>query len=319
MKRWMAAVLCMLMLSCCVSAEETVRVHEMLLEGINEQVTETLYQSGEGYEIWYPSDYLTPGEQYGHTCLYPIGAEGEGDTYFLIVPAQADPADAEALLSEAVGGFGPDAQISEPVWTTNESGALLGSVQAEEDGVIYRYYLAAGAEELLLITSCFPAEAAEGFGARFDRMAETISFGKLAMTGRYEGEGYAISYPAELLTCAEVFKHDGFIPAEGGEESGVYLMIVKSDVAPESADSLLNEAVGGYENASEAKWGEEKALESGLLLNAVEIAQEEKIDRYYLVTDGEAVYCLTASFPAAGGVDYGAAFDAMVETFEVMK
>ena len=39
----------------------------------------------------------------------------------------------------------------------------------------------------------------------------------------------------------------------------------------------------------------------------------------YLVTDGEAVYCLTASFPAAGGVDYGAAFDAMVETFEVMK
>ena len=31
MKRWMATVLCMLMLSCCVSAEETVRVHEMIM------------------------------------------------------------------------------------------------------------------------------------------------------------------------------------------------------------------------------------------------------------------------------------------------
>ena len=318
MKRWIAALLCLMMLGCCAAAEETARVHEMIMEGMSEQVNETLYQSGDGYELWYPSDYLTPGEQYGHDCFCPVGADEENDIYFLIVSGQADPADAEALLGEAVGGFGPDAQISEVSWTTTEGGALLGSVQAVEDGMFYRHYLVTDEEdELLLITACFPAEAAEGFGVRFDRMAQTISFARIPMTAHYEGDGYAISYPAELLTCAEVLTHDGFVPVEGGAERGVYLMIVKSDVASEHAEAMLQEAVGGYENADEAKWSEETTLASGLLLRSVEIEQEGKIDRYYLLTDGEAVYCLTASFVADGGADFGTAFDAMAKSFEL--
>lgn len=317
MKRWLAAMLCLLTLTGCAWAEENVRVHEMMLEGLPEQVNETMYQSDNGYELWYPSDYLTFSEQYGHDCFCPVGAEEESDIYFLIVSGQADPADAEALLGEAVGGFGPDAQISEVSWTTTEGGALLGSVQAVEGGVYYRHYLVTDEEdELLLITACFPAEAAEGFGVRFDRMAQTISFEQMPLNARYEGDGFAIAYPDGLLICAKVLNHDGFVPVEGGGESGVYLMIVKSDAAPEHADAMLSEAVGGYENADEARWGEEKALANGLLLKSVEIEQDGKIDRYYFLTDGEAVCCLTASFPAESVTDYGAAFDAMAESFE---
>lgn len=317
MKKWIAAVLCIMMLTGCALAGETVRVREMMLEGMPEQVNETLYQSGDGYELWYPSDYLAPGEQYGHVSFRPVGAEEENSVYFLIVPAQADPADAELLLNEAVGGFGPDAQISEVNWTTTEGGALLGAVQAAADGVCYRHYLVTDEDdELLLITACFPAEAAEGFGVRFDRMAETIAFAQIPLSARYEGDGFAISYPAELLQSGTRFSHDAFYPVEGGGESGVYLMIVKSDVASEHADALLNEAVGGYDNADAAKWSEEKALAGNVILRAVEIEQDGKIDRYYLLKGEEAVYCLTASFPAEGESDYGAAFDAMAESFE---
>ncbi len=318
MKKLISVLLALTMLFACASAEETVRVHEMMLEGMAEQVTETLYKSDAGYTIWYPSDYVTPGEQYGRPCFYPADAGEESGVYFLIIPSDANPADAEALLAEAVGGFGPEATVSEAQWTATESGALLGSVQADDAGVIYRYYLVTDDETMLMITSCFPAEAAEGFGVRFDRMAQTISFDKVELSGRHEGEGYAISYPSELLACTEVLTHDGFIPAGDTEPAGTYLMIVKSDVAPEHIDSMLQEAVGGYEGNYAVTEGEEKALANGMTLDWIQAEQDGKIDRYYIITDGDAVYCLTASFPAAE-VDYGAAFDAMAEAFEIVE
>lgn len=315
MKRWIAALLCLMLLTGCAFAEDATRTREMILEGIAEEVKETLYRDEGGYSIWYPSEYLEPGEQYGRPCFYPVGHQNESEIYFLIVEADANPADAEGLLAEAVGGFGPGAVISEPKWTTTESGALLGSVQAQEDGTVYRYYLAAGEEKLLMITACFLEEAAEGFGVRFDRMAETISF--VVPDAVYEGEEYSIGYFAEQLAAAKLGEHTGFVPVGTDGESGVSLMIVKSGVAPENADALLDEAVGGYDGLYAVTRGEEQTIAGGLTLNWIQAEQEGAIDRYYLIKGEQDVYCLTASFPVVDEVDYGVLFDAMAESFRL--
>ena len=319
MKRLMAALLCLMLIVSGAFAEETVRTGMMMLEGVNEEFEETLFQSEDGYALWYPSDELTVGEKYGHVCFYPVGAGEESDVYFMIVPSEANPADAEALLSEAVGGFGQDAVIGEAKWTTTESGALLGSQEAAEGDSVYRYYLAAEGEGLLLITACFPLDAAEGFSARFDRMAGTIAFDAPQPDTLYEGAGYSIGYYSDRLEPAELYGHECFVPVGSEESAEAYLMIVRSDVSSENADDLLGEAIGGYEGYHAVTWGEEKTLESGLTLNWVQSEQDGRIDRYYLLKGEEAVYCLTASFPVMGEIDYGALFDAMADTFQLTE
>ena len=320
MKRWIAALLCLMLMTGCAFAEDTTRVREMILEGTAEEVTETLYRNEAGYSLWYPSEYLQPGKQYSHPCFYPAGDQGESGIYFLIVEAEANPADAEGLLAEAVGGFGPDAVISEAKWTTTESGALLGSIQAAETGVIYRFYLVTDEwDELLMITACFPEEAAEGFGVRFDRLAETIAFDALKPDAEYAGDGYSIGYFAGLLEPSQMNGHETFVPADSVGENEAYFMIVKTEAAYEQADSLLAEAVGGYEAGYEITGGTEETLESGLSLNWVQAKADGRTDRYYLIGNADAVYCITASFPDAGETDYGALFDAMAETFEITK
>ncbi len=327
MKKMIAFVLSlMLTFSCAAAEEQTVgcpaaeplqRTAVMMIEGQSEEVTETQFFSAGGCEIWYPSEYLVPVSRYGRDCFVPVGAGEESETYFMIVSSDAETADAEALLTEAVGGFPPEAEISEPVWSTTADGSLLGSVDARMDGTVYRFYLAGNDDALLLITACFPLEAAEGFGVRFDRMAETIAFSGMQLTGRYEGEGFAIAYPEGVLERREFYSHDIFVPVGSGEEAEASLMIVKSDAAPENAGSLLDEAVSGYEDA--VRSGEVMELAGGLKLECAEAEQEGRIDRFYLIAGEEEVYCLTASFLAAGETDYGAYFDAMAESFELIE
>jgi len=300
----------------CPAAEPLQRTAVMMIEGQSEEVTETFFAGAAGYEIWYPDEYLEVGLQYGHDCFRPVGAGDDSDTYFMIVPADANPADAEGLLSEAVGGFGPEATIDD-MELSETDGILTGRVGVIDGNTVYRYYLISDRQNMLLITACFPAEAAEGFGVRFDRMAETISFSGVQLTGRYEGEGFAIAYPEGVLERREYYSHDIFVPVGSGEKAEASLMIVKSDAAPENAGSLLDEAVSGYEDA--VRSGEVMELAGGLKLECAEAEQEGRIDRFYLIAGEEDVYCLTASFPAAGETDYGAYFDAMAESFELIE
>ncbi len=328
MKKLIAFVLCIVLAAGCAVAEEqsvgcpaaekTQRTSVYQIEGMSEEVTETLFAGAAGYEIWYPDEYLEAGLQYGHDCFRPVGAGEDSDIYFMIVPADANPADAEGLLSEAVGGFGPEATIDD-MELSESDGILIGRVGVIDGNTVYRYYLISDRQNMLLITACFPAEAAEGFGVRFDRMAETITFTGLQLTGRHEGEGYAMAYPEGVIEVGSIYSHDAFIPAGSGEEPEASLMIVRSDIASEHADALLDEAVGGYENADEAVRGEEKELAGGLTLNWIQIEQEGRIDRFYLIRGEDSVYCLTSSFPAVSEVDYGAVFDAMAESFELIE
>lgn len=315
MRRLIAVLLCAVLFAGCAFAEEPTRTGTIILEGMTEEFAEARYQSAGGYELWYPNEYLEAGKKYGHDCFYPVGAGEESDIYFMIVPSDADPADAEALLSEAVGGFGPEAAVGKVQMTNTLEGALMGRVQAAENGTVYRYYLIAEDQNVLLITACFPEEALEGFGVRFDRMAATIAFAE--PDALYEGDGYSIGYFEGVIEPTERFGKESFAPVNGSAEAEIYLMIIRSDVSPDQADGLLDEAGGGYEGDFERRRSEEETLESGLTLQWVEVEQAGRIDKYYLIKGEQAVYCLSAAFPAEDEMHYGAYFDAMTESFRL--
>lgn len=324
MKKWLVMLLCLIIASGCAFAEELpadTRMSQIELEGMIEAFAETKHTGGSGYTIWYPSEYLAPAQRYGHDVFVPVGAENaeENDVYFMIVPVDIAPEEADSLLAEAVGGYGEEAVIGEKAWKELGNGVSVGTVQAEEDGVIWRFYLVTDGNSVLCITACFPREAAEGFGVRFDRMADTIEFeSAIENDARYEGEGFAVSYPSSVLQAQTIYTHPGFVPLGSGAESDVYLMIVKSDVAPEQADSLLKEAELSFEGIYAYTEREEKTLASGVTLKSIDVEQGG-MHRYYLIKGESDVYCLTAVFSVMDETDYGAVFDAVAESFELTE
>ena len=237
----------------------------------------------------------------------------------MIVPSEASAAHAEGLLDEAVGGFGPESEVGEPRWSTTADGFLLGAVDAKTESEMFRFYLVTNDKAVLLITACFPHEAAEGFGVRFDRMAESIAFSGVQLSGRYEGDGFAIAYPEELLEPDQVYSHEGFVPVEARENEGVYMLITESDVSPENADALLDEAGAGYQGVYAAEKREEIQIAGGLRLSSVALEQGGDYNRFYLIKGEDTVYCITATYNVAHEFDYGVYFDAMAESFELLE
>lgn len=182
MKKFLAILTACMLLCGAAMAETTsaadTRVSVILIEGTEEEITETLYESEQGYSLWYDAERLVPTELYGHTCFAPDATIEEPAISLLIVDTDINPEDGEAFLGEAVGGYGPEAEISEPAWETLENGITIGTISAVEEGVVYRFYLVMDDVNVLCLTATYPLEAAEGFGVRFDHMVRTIEFSK---------------------------------------------------------------------------------------------------------------------------------------------
>lgn len=70
---------------------------------------------------------------------------------------------------------------------------------------------------------------------------------------------------------------------------------VEGLAAPEEADALIQEAVGGY-MPDEAEISEVSTLEAkeGVEILTVEATLEAEVHRFYLIKTGERVFCLTA-------------------------
>lgn len=144
------------------------------LEGISEEFVETLY-AGETFTLWYPAELLMPTDYYGNLSLVPVD-ETATNVSFLVVPTEVPAEEANAFIAEATGGYGPEWTISDvrDMVTENENTVL--TVEAAYEGEIHRYYLVQGFDGCLCITAMFPAEAAEGYGVRFDALVKTIGF-----------------------------------------------------------------------------------------------------------------------------------------------
>ena len=306
MKKWMPILLVMALMMGTAQAGETDR----------------LYVGGEGFLIQYDPAYFGAVEIYG---LDAFISTVDSENYMMIVPAQMNPEDTDGMLAEAVGGYGPEAVIGEAEYIETENGISIGSIQAELDGMIHRFYLADDGERVLCITVFIPEAEEEPYSALYDSMVETIRLvpvrtyeegERIVSEAQYPGAGYSLWFPIAQIEPRTVYGHEAFVPVGSGEENETYMLVSESDVAPENADSLLEEATGGYESYRSLTEIHERALPSGMTVRSAEVELETQIHRYYLVKDAERIYCLTAIFPASGEVDYGMIFDQMVESME---
>lgn len=130
--------------------------------------------------------------------------------------------------------------------------------------------------------------------------------------------GYSLWYPADMFTCEEADGQARFVPVDGVEAmADVGMIVVPVDVAVEDADSLLGEATANY--GAEAAVGEavEWTNESGASVRSVEVAQEQRVDRFYLVTGGDSVFCVTATYLPEMTEGFGARMETMVRTMEI--
>lgn len=143
------------------------------IEGTEEIIHETYFASENGYSLWIPDGFSVTGGE-GMDTIYAADAE-EDSVNLTVVPAQIDPAESDAFLAEATGGFDPEtAQISDPTEWTLESGLNVKSVEVTFEGEIYRFYLISGEDMIYCLTATFPEEAAEGYGARLAEIVESF-------------------------------------------------------------------------------------------------------------------------------------------------
>ena len=167
------------------TAEPETRVTTIVLEGMEEEITETLYTNEAGYSIWYQADLfqLNVNEDQAHLFAIDSTVEGEepglttSSAYMLIVPVEIAYEDTDAFLVEATGGFDPSAAvISKATSETLENGVEIKSLTVTEDTTFYGFYIVTNGEKVLCISTICPIEAVEGWGARFDHMVMGIEF-----------------------------------------------------------------------------------------------------------------------------------------------
>jgi len=159
-----------------IACAENVQTREsvVMIEGTEEFITETLYESPQGFLVWYPAD------------LFAVTHE-EGTDYFDTAPdfieagvaivdgqmsyqAADEMLEAEIEMSIANGG----SVIGEIEEWQLESGMTVKHAQiiyGDNHNPIYYLY---GRDRVFCVSCYYPAEAAEGIGARIERMVSTF-------------------------------------------------------------------------------------------------------------------------------------------------
>ena len=147
----------------------------IFLEGMEEPVTETLYESALGFSFWYDAELMTVDE-----------SASEDGRSLIVFPTESDlPVYLELMMPEAVGML-PNkfleqnaAPGTEYYYDATEAGdEIMGFVQRAEfnDSLFTAYSVVCSDETFVAAYATYPLEAAEGFGSRFSRLLSTVSF-----------------------------------------------------------------------------------------------------------------------------------------------
>ncbi len=164
------AVLIMLTLVIFGSALAQTRESTIMIEGMEEKIVETRYESANGFSLWYPADMFKVEDFYGNDKILPADETIEG-VELLIVPVDIPVEESEGLIQEAGGGYMEgEAEIGEIEKYVLESGLEVSRVEVLCEGVVNRFYLITGNDKVFCLTATFPLEAAEGFGVRFENI-----------------------------------------------------------------------------------------------------------------------------------------------------
>ncbi len=173
MKRML--LFCLAAVLCLSSACAETRQRYIELEGDQEEITETLYESALGFSFWYDADRLTVDEGMSESGQSLILSPQDSD-----LPIYLEIMLAGALDTESFNYLDENAEAdTEYEFDVTEAGGDITYFQKpfeyNPDLVTVFYTLEEG-NDFAAAYACFPEEAAEGYGEVFLRLLSTLTF-----------------------------------------------------------------------------------------------------------------------------------------------
>ena len=318
MKRLIAILLVCLLLMTGVAAAEGAneRTRTIVIQGVEETVTEYEYISPSGYSMWVDSAHFVQAESLddGTEMFTEVVADADvhAQLMFLVTQTEVPNDQAGTYILEAVASY-PEDMVSEVQFVEMETGLNYYTISAHDSGVNFIFYAIEGNGGLLSITVAYPIAMEAEYAERVISMVNTIAV--LNADADYVSDaGFTMTYNEAIVKPAAFAgtEHDYFVPVgtAEGESPAASLLIVPNEVAWEEAESFLGEAVAMYpeESVTVAETG------SGDVEYMTRAASEQGVTyRFYAVKAPEGLLCVTAVYPD-GNASFEGVFRNMIES-----
>ena len=163
-----------------IGVEPEKRTASVEIEGIKEEYIEVQYISENGYELWFPGSMM-PATIHGHEGFTNKAAADEPSAQVILVP-EGDMKLNDAYLKEAAGNYKDSGEYKKVTISkiktlkADDKNVKIRMIEVVHDDTADRFYIVENKEQALLITATMSAEGIEGWGARIDKMIQTITF-----------------------------------------------------------------------------------------------------------------------------------------------
>ena len=169
-----------------IGVEPEKRTAIIEIEGIEETYTEIRYVSDNGFALWFPENMMA-ATIHGHEGFTNKAGSGESSAEMIIVP-EGDMKLNDSYLKEAAGNFKSSGEYKKVTvskvksLTSDDKNVKIRMIEVVHDDTADCFYIVQGKEQGLLITVSLDAEALEGWGARINKMIQSIEFPTAAET-----------------------------------------------------------------------------------------------------------------------------------------
>ena len=166
-----------------IGVEPEKRIAKIKIEGVEEEYTEVQYISDNGYTLWFP-EMMMASTIHGHEGFINKTVADEPDVQVIIVP-EGDMKLGDSYLKEAAGNFKSSGEYKKVTVSkvktlkADDKNVKIRMIEVIHDAAADRFYIVETKEQAVLITVTFGEEALEGWGARVNKMIQTISFAEV--------------------------------------------------------------------------------------------------------------------------------------------
>ena len=163
-----------------IGVEPEKRTATVEIEGIQEEYIEVQYISENGYELWFPGSMM-PATIHGHEGFTNKAAADESSAQVIFVP-EGDMKLNDSYLKEAAGNYKDSGEYKKVTISkiktikADDKNVKIKMIEVVHDDTVDRFYIVENKEQALLITATMSAEGIEGWGARINKMIQTITF-----------------------------------------------------------------------------------------------------------------------------------------------
>ena len=183
MKKWIVMLLVLVMVMGAAQAEsmnDMLRERKLIVNGVEETLTESKYVSENGFVLWVDADHFWPlnmngggNDEFVDTAAALDGEERA--VYIIMVDSEVPNAEAESFIGEAVAMYPPE-DVTEAASVLLPTGLEYVVQQAVEEGTVYRFYAIKGPEHLVCVTAGFPEAQADEYITRVDALINSMEF-----------------------------------------------------------------------------------------------------------------------------------------------